>query len=139
MARDAQERLGSILALQGKDSQPLTVVRAGDIAAVPKLKESATGDTLADKAHPILYPKVSFPEPSIAFALEPKSRGDEEKISSVLQRMIEEDPTIQFRRDPQTHEQILAGTSDLHVEVALAKMKKKFRVEAIRGWGGRCS
>ncbi len=131
VARDAQERLGSLLALQGKDSQPLTAVHAGDIAAVPKLKESATGDTLADKAHPILYPKVSFPEPSIAFALEPKSRGDEEKISSVLQRMIEEDPTIQFRRDPQTHEQILAGISDLHVEVALAKMKKKFGVEAI--------
>jgi elongation factor G len=131
VGRDAQERLGSLLALQGKESEPLTAVRAGDIAAVPKLKETGTGDTLADRAHPILFPRVSFPEPSIAFALEPKSRGDEEKISSVLQRIIEEDPTIQFRRDPQTHEQILAGTSDLHVEVSLAKMKKKFGVEAI--------
>ena len=131
VGRDAQERLGSLLALQGKESEPLTAVRAGDIAAVPKLKETGTGDTLADKAYPILFPKVSFPEPSIAFALQPKSRGDEEKISSVLQRIIEEDPTIQFRRDPQTHEQILAGTSDLHVEVTLAKMKKKFGVEAV--------
>jgi elongation factor G len=131
VGRDVQERLGSLLALQGKESEPLTAVRAGDIAAVPKLKETGTGDTLADRAHPILFPRVSFPEPSIAFALEPKSRGDEEKISSVLQRIIEEDPTIQFRRDPQTHEQILAGTSDLHVEVSLAKMKKKFGVEAI--------
>jgi elongation factor G len=130
-SRDVQERLGSILILQGKESQAVGEVRAGDIAAVPKLKETGTGDTLADKTAPILYPKVSFPEPSISFALQPKSRGDEEKISSVLQRIIEEDPTIRFRRDPQTHELILSGVSDLHVEVALARMKKKFGVEAI--------
>jgi elongation factor G len=131
VSRGAHERLGSILLLQGKESQPVSEVKAGDIAAVPKLKETGTGDTLADKAAPIVYPKVSFPEPSISFALQPKSRGDEEKISSVLQRLIEEDPTIQFRRDPQTHELILSGNSDLHVEVALARMKKKFGVEAI--------
>ena len=131
VSRDAPERLGSILVLQGKESQAVGEVRAGDIAAVPKLKETGTGDTLADKAHPIVYPSVTFPEPSISFALQPKSRADEEKISSVLHRLIEEDPTIRYRRDPQTHELILAGTSDLHVEVALAKMKKKFGLEAI--------
>src|SRR2546428_2623403 len=130
-SRDAQERLGAILALQGKESEPVQEVRAGDIAAVPKLKETSTGDTLADKTHPIVYPKVGFPEPSIAFALQPKSRADEEKISQVLHRLVEEDPTIQFRRDAQTHELIIAGNSDLHVEVALARMKKKFGVEAI--------
>ncbi len=130
-SRDVQERFGSILILQGKESQPVTEVRAGDIAAVPKLKETSTGDTLADKAHPIVYPKVTFPEPSIAFALRPKSRADEEKISSVLPRLVEEDPTIQFRRDAQTHELIIAGNSDQHVEVTLARMKKKFGVEAI--------
>ncbi len=130
-SRDAQERLGAILSLQGKESEPVPEVRSGDIAAVPKLKETSTGDTLADKAHPILYPKVEFPEPSIAFALQPKSRADEEKISQVLHRLVEEDPTIQFRRDAQTHELIIAGNSDLHVEVALARMKKKFGVEAI--------
>src|SRR2546426_6427218 len=129
--RDVQERFGSILILQGKESQAVTEVRAGDIAAVPKLKETSTGDTLADKAHPIVYPKVTFPEPSIAFALQPKSRADEEKISSVLPRLVEEDPTIQFRRDLQTHELLIAGNSDQHVEVTLARMKKKFGVEAI--------
>ncbi|HKB08844.1 MAG TPA: elongation factor G [Candidatus Polarisedimenticolia bacterium] len=129
--RDVQERFGSILILQGKESQPVTEVRAGDIAAVPKLKETSTGDTLADKAQPIVYPAVSFPEPSIAFALQPKSRADEEKISSVLPRLVEEDPTIRFRRDGQTHELIIAGNSDQHVEVTLARMKKKFGVEAI--------
>ncbi len=130
-SRDTPERLGAILALQGKESEPVQEVRAGDIAAVPKLKETSTGDTLADKAHPIVFPKVDFPEPSIAFALQPKSRADEEKISQVLHRLVEEDPTIQFRRDAQTHELIIAGNSDLHVEVALARMKKKFGVEAI--------
>src|SRR5258706_8998937 len=129
--RDTQERFGSILALQGKENQPVTEVRAGDIAAIPKLKETSTGDTLADKAHAILYPKVTFPEPSIAFALQPKSRADEEKISAVLPRLVEEDPTIQFRRDAQTHELLIAGNSDQHVEVTLARMKKKFGVEAI--------
>src|SRR2546428_902803 len=129
--RDVQERFGSILILQGKESQAVTEVRAGDIAAIPKLKETSTGDTLADKAHPIVYPRVTFPEPSIAFALRPKSRADEEKISSVLPRLVEEDPTIQFRRDAQTHELIIAGNSDQHVEVTLARMKKKFGVEAI--------
>jgi elongation factor G len=129
--RDVQERFGSILILQGKESQALAEVRAGDIAAIPKLKETSTGDTLADKANPIVYPRVAFPEPSIAFALQPKSRADEEKISSVLPRLVEEDPTIQFRRDGQTHELIIAGNSDQHVEVTLARMKKKFGVEAI--------
>jgi elongation factor G len=131
VSRDVSERVGSLLLLQGKESHAVPEVRAGDLGAVAKLKETASGDTLADKTHPIAYPRVTFPEPSIAFALQPKSRGDEEKISSVLQRVIEEDPTIQYRRDPQTHELILAGNSDLHVEVTLAKMKKKFGVEAV--------
>jgi len=130
-SRDLPERFGAILILQGKESESVSEVRAGDIAAIPKLKETATGDTLADKAHPILYPRVTFPEPSITFALQPKSRADEEKISQVLHRLAEEDPTIQFRREAQTHELIIAGNSDLHVEVSLARMKKKFGVEAI--------
>jgi elongation factor G len=131
MSRDLQERFGSIVLMQGKELQPVPEVRAGDIAAIAKLKESGTGDTLADKATPIIYPKLTFPEPSISFALEPKSRADEDKISQVLHRVIEEDPTIQYRRDPQTHELILSGNSDMHVEVVLAKMKKKFGLEAV--------
>jgi elongation factor G len=130
-SRDLQERFGSITLLQGKETQAVPEVRAGDIAAIAKLKETATGDTLADKAAAIVYPKLTFPEPSISFALEPKSRADEEKISQVLHRIIEEDPTIQYRRDPQTHELILSGNSDLHVEAVLSKMKKKFGVEAV--------
>jgi elongation factor G len=130
-SRDLSERFGSIALMQGKELQPVPEVRSGDIAAIAKLKETGTGDTLADKAHAIVYPKLTFPEPSISFALEPKSRADEDKISQVLHRIIEEDPTIQYRRDPQTHELILSGNSDMHVEVVLAKMKKKFGVEAV--------
>ena len=129
--RHVDERIGSLASMQGKEMQPVPEVRAGDIGAVAKLKETATGDTLADKAHPVVYPKLVFPEPSISFALNPKSRADEDKISQVLHRVVEEDPTIQYRRDPQTHELILSGNSDLHVEVVLAKMKKKFGLEAV--------
>jgi elongation factor G len=130
-SRDLQERFGSIVLMQGKELQPVTEVRAGDIAAIAKLKETGTGDTFAEKTHPIVFPRLEFPEPSISFALEPKSRADEDKISQVLHRIVEEDPTIQYRRDPQTHELILSGNSDMHVEVTLAKMKKKFGVEAV--------
>ena len=130
-SRETTERLGSVSLMQGKELQPVPEARAGDIAAVAKLKETATGDTLADKAAPILFPKLTFPEPSISFALEPKSRADEDKISQVLHRIVEEDPTIQYRRDPQTHELILSGNSDQHVEVTLARMKKRFGVEAV--------
>jgi elongation factor G len=130
-SRDLPERFGSISLMQGKELQPVPEVRAGDIAAIAKLKETGTGDTFSDKAHPIVYPKLVFPEPSISFALTPKSRADEDKISQVLHRVIEEDPTIQYRRDPQTHELVLSGNSDLHVEVVLAKMKKKFGLEAV--------
>jgi elongation factor G len=131
VTRNTAERLGTISLMQGKDLIHVPEVKAGDIAAIPKLKETHTGDTLADKAHPILYAPVVFPEPSISFAIEPKSRGDEEKISSALSRLADEDPTIKVSRDPRTHEMLISGTGELHVEVAVAKMKKKFGVEAI--------
>jgi elongation factor G len=131
VTRGTSERLGAISLMQGKELIHVTEVKAGDIAAVPKLKETHTGDTLADKAHPIQYAPVVFPEPSISFAIEPKSRGDEEKISSALHRLADEDPTIKVSRDPRTHEMLISGAGDLHVEVAVAKMKKKFGVEAI--------
>ena len=131
VTRGLAERLGALSVMQGKELIHVTEAKAGDIAAIPKLKETHTGDTLADKAHPILYAPVIFPEPSISFAIEPKSRGDEEKISNALQRLADEDPTIKVSRDPRTHEMLISGTGELHVEVAVAKMKKKFGVEAI--------
>ena len=131
VSRGTTERLGSISLMQGKELNAVPEVRAGDIAAIPKLKDTHTGDTLAEKAHPIIYEPVVFPEPAISFAIEPKSRGDEDKISSALARIAEEDPTIRVGRDQRTHELLISGTGELHVEVAVAKMKKKFGVEAI--------
>jgi len=124
--KDTAERVGALALLQGKEPQPIDEVRAGDLASVAKLKESQTGDTLADKSAPVIYKKVEFPEPVISFAIEPKSRGDEEKISHALQRMAEEDPMLRFHRE---NELILSGTGQLHIEVVVSRLKEKFGVE----------
>jgi elongation factor G len=124
------ERLGSLGILQGKQTTNVTELKAGDLGVVAKLKETRTNDTLCDPAHRIEVPAIQFPEPSISFAVEPKSKGDEEKISTALARVIEEDPVLRAGRDPQTNELLLSGSSQIHVEVAIQKMRKKFGVDA---------
>jgi len=124
--KDKAERIASIALLQGKEFQPVDEVHAGDLASVAKLKESQTGDTLADKSAPIIFKKIEFPEPVISFAIEPKSRGDEEKISQALQRMAEEDMMLRFHR---AGELLLSGTGQLHIEVVVSRLKEKFGVE----------
>ena len=94
-----------------------------------KLKDTHTGDTLCDKAQPIVYPAVVYPEPATTFAMEPKTRGDEDKISSALHRIMEEDPVLRLTRDPQTHEMLLTGMGQLHIEVVVGKLKKRYKVE----------
>lgn len=128
--RGVAERLGAVSILQGKQVVPIGELHAGDLGVVAKLKETRTGDTLADPAHPIQYPGINFPAPAISFAVEPESKGDEEKISTALARLIEEDPVLQVGRDPRTHELLVSGTGQVHVEVAIAKMRKKFGVKA---------
>jgi elongation factor G len=128
-SRDAAERVGAIALLQGKGQTTVPEVRAGDIAAVTKLKETQTGDTLCDKASPAAYPAIAFPEPSTTFAIEPKTRGDEEKISQALHRIMEEDPVLRLSRDPQTHEMLLSGSGQLHIEVVVGKLRKRYKVE----------
>ncbi|HXH05016.1 MAG TPA: elongation factor G [Vicinamibacterales bacterium] len=129
LTRDAQERLGHLVLLQGKTQTPVPEIRAGDLGAVLKLKETVTNDTLGDRAAPATLPPIRFPEPVISYAIEPKTRGDEEKISTALQRLREEDPTIAFTRDPQTKELLLAGQGQMHIEVTVAKLKRRFGVE----------
>ena len=114
---ETNERLGSVQVMQGKTPHPVSEVGAGDIAAVAKLKETMTSHTLSDPKRLIIFPELNYPEPAISFAIEPKSRGDEEKISTALAKLKEEDPTISYRRDPQTKELILSGSGQLHVEV----------------------
>jgi len=127
--RDSAERVGSLLLLQGKSQTPVPELQAGDIGAVAKLKDTQTGDTLADKASPIVYPAVTFPEPATTFAIEPKTRGDEDKISIALQRLQEEDPVLRVSRDAQTHEMLVSGMGQLHVEVMVARLRKRYKVE----------
>jgi elongation factor G len=127
--REAPERLGHLLALQGKTQTHVPEIKAGDLGAVAKLKDTHTNDVLADKAVAIRVAPIGFPEPVLSYAIEPKSRGDEDKISTAMHRLEEEDPSIKYGRDPQTHELLLAGQGQLHIEVTVAKLKRRFGVE----------
>jgi elongation factor G len=127
--RDTMERLGTLHYIQGKTLDKISEASTGDIVAVVKLKETQTGDTLCDKAKPIVYPPVEYPEAAIAFAIEPKSRADEEKISAALHKILEEDPSLHFERDPQTKEFILSGSGQLHIETVVDKLNNRYHVE----------
>ncbi|WP_211197648.1 elongation factor G [Pyrinomonas methylaliphatogenes] len=127
--RGTQEKLGALHVMQGKQLEKVDEALAGDIIACVKLKDTQTGDTLCDKAAPIVYDPVQYPEPAIAFAIEPKARQDEEKINAAIHKILEEDPALRFTRDPQTKEFLLSGTGPLHVEVVVDKLKKRYGVE----------
>ena len=129
--RDHEERLGKLQLLQGKQQVPIAELKAGDIGAVAKLKDTVTGDTLAAKDHQIVVKHVDYPEAAIAFAVEPKARGDEDKLGAAVARIIEEDPTIKFHRDEQTKEFLISGQGQLHVEIIVHKLKKKYNVDVI--------
>ena len=129
--RDSQERLGHLVLLQGKAQTNIAEIKAGDIGAVAKLKETLTGDLLTDKGKGPAIAPIKFPEPVISYAIEPKSRGDEEKISTAMHRLQEEDPAIGYSRDPQTKELLLSGQGQLHIEVTVAKLKRRFGVDVL--------
>jgi elongation factor G len=129
VTKNTQERLGPLHVLQGKNLEKVAEAHAGDIIAVTKLRETTTGDTFADKANPIVYEQVHFPRPAIAFAIEPKSRNDEDKLSQAIHKMLEEDLALHFDRDPQTKEFLLSGSGQTHIEVAVTKLKKRYGVE----------
>lgn len=126
---DSMERLGALHVISGKVLDKVNEAQTGDIIAVVKLKDTQTGDTLSDKAKPIVYPKVEYPEAAIAFAIEPKSRNDEEKISAALHKILEEDPSLHFDRDAQTKEFILSGSGQLHIETVVGKLNDRYHVE----------
>jgi elongation factor G len=130
-SRNSQEKLAHISVMQGKTPVPVQELHAGDIGAVAKLKDTLTGDTLGDKSAPIQYPKVKLPEPAITFAIEPKSRADEDKLGPGIHKMMEEDAMLRFFRDPQTKEFLIAGTGQQHIEVVVSKMKKRYHTEVV--------
>ncbi|HUP05453.1 MAG TPA: elongation factor G, partial [Bryobacteraceae bacterium] len=127
--RGTAERLSHIGVPFGKTINPVTELHAGDIGAVAKLKETLTGDTLAEKGIAFVYPPVQLPEPSIAFAIEAKSRQDEDRMGHAVHRILEEDQSLRFYRDPQTKEFLLGGSGQQHVEVVVSRLKKRYGVD----------
>jgi elongation factor G len=127
--KEAKERIGQIFILQGKKQEPAGFAGPGDIVAVAKLKETTTGDTLCDEKKPIVFQGLPLPPAVMSYAIRPKAKGDEEKIATSLQKLMEEDLTINVSRDAQTKQIILAGMGQVHVDVVLEKLKRKFGVE----------
>ncbi len=127
--RDVPERMAGMFYLRGKEHVKAEEAQAGDIAAVMKLKETHTGESLCAKERLLTFVPVKYPIPAISFAVEPKSRGDEDKIMVALQRMVDEDPNLKVGRDPQTHETLVSGSGSQHVEVVAARVQRRYGVE----------
>jgi elongation factor G len=127
--RSTPERLQHVQVMQGKTATAVAELHAGDLGAVAKLKETLTGDTLGDKAAPIFFPPPRIAEPSITFAIEPKTRADEDRIGQAIHKILEEDLALRFSRDPQTKEFLLAGSGQQHIEVVVAKLHKRYHVD----------
>ncbi|MGD9818939.1 MAG: elongation factor G [Desulfomonilaceae bacterium] len=128
-SRGAKERFGQLFSIQGKNQKALESAQAGDIVAVAKLKETLSGDTLCDEKAPIIIKKAPIPQAVISFAIEPKAKGDEEKITQSLARLSEEDPTLSIKRDPKTNEFLISGMGQVHIEVTIEKLRRKFGVD----------
>ncbi|HWR34927.1 MAG TPA: elongation factor G [Clostridia bacterium] len=129
--RNITEKFAHLGTMQGKQPVPVNELHAGDIGAVAKLKETITGDSLGDKGSPIEFPQIKFPEPAITFAIEPKSRNDEDKLGVGINKLMEEDPMLRFFRDQQTKEFLIAGTGQQHIEVVVSKLKRRYHTEVI--------
>lgn len=130
-ATGTKERIGQVFYIMGKKQIPAQVIGPGEIGVVAKLKDTYTGDTLADESNPVLLNKVRLADPIIAYAIAPKSKGDEEKVSVGLNRILEEDPTLRFQRDEESKEMLLSGMGQVHLDVTLEKLKRKFGVEVL--------
>ena len=129
--RERQERIGQLYVLRGKNQEPVPNLIAGDIGAVAKLAETTTGDTVCGRDHPLIMPTIEFPQPTISFAVHPKTKADLDKLGSSLTRLVEEDPSLQVHRDGDTLETVLSGVGDAQLEVAAEKMLRKFGVNVI--------
>src|SRR5213593_2996947 len=127
--RGSKERMSHISWLQGKTAKNVESLGPGEIGVVQKLKETQTGDTLVEEAHPFELPRITFPEAAISFAIQPKTRGDEDKISNALARIAEEDPTLHHHFDPETKQLLISGVGNLHVEMTVERMKRKYNVD----------
>lgn len=129
MRSNVSERLAHIATPFGKTMQPIPELRAGDIGVVPKLKDTLTGDTLCEKTNCVVFRGIEIGEPSIAYAISAKTRNDEDRLSTAIAKMLEEDRSLRFYRDPQTKEFLLAGNGQQHVEIVVSRLKRRYAVE----------
>ncbi|HEX9411391.1 MAG TPA: elongation factor G [Actinomycetota bacterium] len=129
--KSTEERVGQLFTMRGKDHETVAEVPAGDIGAVAKLSRTATGDTLSVKSDPVTLPPLDLPEPLLAMAIEPKTKGDEDKLSTALARVQEDDPTLRVERSSETHETVMYGMGEAHVETMVERMKRKFGVDVL--------
>ncbi len=127
--KDANERYSQIMLLEGKEQKPTDAAGPGYVVALAKLKETTTGDTLCDQSRPVQFPFVESKPGLLTYAIKPRSRGDEEKITQALQRLQEEDPTLVVRRDPETNELLISGNGQVHIDTTIEKLQRKFGVE----------
>src|SRR5437868_7970381 len=130
MSTAEKERVGRIVRLHADKREDVTEVDAGDIAAIVGLKATTTGNTLCDSNNPIVLESITFPEPPVSIAIEPKTKADQEKMSLALQRLAEEDPTFRVKVDHETGQTIISGMGELHLEIIVDRMKREFTVEA---------
>src|SRR5262249_43413053 len=128
--KDRKERIGKIYQMHANKREERSSAQAGDIIAVQGLKQTTTGDTLCDPAHPVILESMTFPEPVIEVAIEPKSKADQEKLSTAIQRLAEEDPTFRVHNDEETGQRVIAGMGELHLDILVDRMRREFSVEA---------
>src|SRR5438034_1369406 len=128
--KETRERVGRILKMHANKREDIKDVYSGEIAAAVGLRSTTTGDTLCDEDHPIILESMHFPEPVIAVAVEPKTKADEEKLSSALAKLAEEDPTFKVRFDQETGQTLIAGMGELHLEIIVDRMLREFGVQA---------
>ena len=133
VTQKVNERFGQIYMLQGKEQRSVEEALCGDIIAIPKLKQTQTQDSLAEAKHPVVFKPINFPETMISASVKPRSRQDEERISQALAKLVAEDPTFKTSRDPQTKELIISGLGDLHLDVMINRLKKRFNVQVDLG------
>ncbi len=128
--KDRKEKIGRLIQMHANSREDITEVKAGDICAVIGLKQTTTGDTLCDAANPVILESMTFPDPVISVAIEPKTKGDQEKLGTAIQRLAEEDPTFKVYTDEETGQTIIAGMGELHLDILVDRMRREFKVEA---------
>ena len=130
-ARRGTEKLAHLSIMQGHTAVPVMELHAGDLGAVAKLRDTLTGDTLGDKGHEIFFEPVALPEAAMTYAIEPKSRADEDKLAPAVHKLMEEDLLVRFFRDPQTNEFLIAGAGQPHIEAFVSKLRRRYHTDVI--------